>query len=60
MPPVGLSRWRKLVGAVVHEMAEVFPDFFDILYVGFGGFIAVDPEAVLLVKTVVFPTRSKC
>ncbi len=50
VPPIGLARWGEFVGAVVHEMTEVFPDFGDVLDVGIGGFVAVDPEAVFLVE----------
>jgi len=40
-------------------MAEVFPDFSDVLYAGFGGFVAVDPEAVFLVQTAIRSARGE-
>jgi len=40
-------------------VAEVFPDFGDVLDAGFGGFVAVDPEAILLVKAAVLSARGK-
>jgi hypothetical protein len=44
---------------VVHEVAEVFPDFGDVLDAGFGRFVAVDPEAILLVKAAVLSARGE-
>ncbi len=40
---------------MVHEVAEVFPHFGDMLDARFGGFVAVDPEAVFLMQAAVFP-----
>jgi len=59
VPPVGFAGRGELVRAVIHEVAEIFPDFGDILDVGVGGFIAVDPEAILLVKAAVFSARGE-
>ncbi|GLO46167.1 hypothetical protein PPUN109347_27300 [Pseudomonas putida] len=59
VPPVGFARWGKFVRAVVHEVAEVFPDFCDVLDVGLGGFVAVDPEAILLVQAAVLSARGE-
>ncbi|MCY1426469.1 hypothetical protein D9M71_422900 [compost metagenome] len=59
VPPVGFAGRRELVWAVVHEMAQVFPHFGNVLDVGLGGFIAVDPQAVFLVKAAVFPARGE-
>ena len=59
VPPIGFTRWGEFVGTVVHEVTEVFPYFGDMLDAGFGGFVAVDPEAVLLVKAAVFPARGE-
>ena len=59
VPPVGFAGRRELVWAVGHEVAEVFPDFGDVLYTGFGGFVAVDPQAVFLVEGSVFPARGE-
>ena len=53
VPPVGFAGRGKFVRAMVHEVAEVFPYFGDMLDVGVGGFVAVDPEAVFLVEAAV-------
>ena len=50
VPPVGFAGLGEFVEAVVHEVAQVFPDFGDVLNVGFGGFVAIDPEAVFLME----------
>ena len=54
VPPVGFTRRREFGGAVVHEVAKVFPDFGDVFDAGFSGFIAVDPEAIFLVEAAIF------
>jgi len=40
-------------------VAQVFPHFGDVLDAGFGGGIAVDPEAVFLMKAAVFSARGE-
>ncbi|ERL02701.1 hypothetical protein O999_17475 [Pseudomonas putida LF54] len=55
VPPVGFTGRGEFVRAVVHEVAQVFPHFGDMLDAGFGGFVAVDPEAVFLMQAAVFP-----
>ncbi|BAW22786.1 Uncharacterized protein KF715C_ch22130 [Pseudomonas putida] len=59
VPPVGFAGWGEFVRAVGHEVSEVFPDFSDVLYAGFGGFVAVDPEAVFLVETAIRSARGE-
>ena len=59
VPPVGFAGRGKFVRAVVHELAQVFPYFSDVLDVGIGGFVAVDPEAVFLVEAAVGSARGK-
>ncbi|MOA68784.1 hypothetical protein D3C78_1965730 [compost metagenome] len=41
--PVGFVAWGELVWAVVHEVAQVFPGFGDVLDVRLGRFVTVDP-----------------
>ncbi|GLO14531.1 hypothetical protein PPUJ20028_31140 [Pseudomonas putida] len=59
VPPVGFAGWGEFVGAVGHEVAQVFPDFGDVPDAGFGGFVAVDPEAVFLVEAAVCSARGE-
>ena len=59
VPPVGFAGRGELVRAVVHEVAEIFPDFGNVLDAGFGGFVAVDPEAILLIEAAVRPARGE-
>ncbi|MNP25247.1 hypothetical protein D3C76_1180450 [compost metagenome] len=59
VPPIGLAGRRKLVRTVVHEMAEVLPHLGDVLDAGFGGVVAVDPEAVFLVEAAIRTARGE-
>ena len=59
VPPVGFAGRGEFVRAVGHEMTEVFPDFSDVFDAGFGGFVAVDPEAVFLVETAIRSARGE-
>jgi hypothetical protein len=60
VPPVGFAGRREFGWAVVHEVAKVFPDFGDVFDAGFGGFVAVGPEAIFLMEAAVFSTGGEC
>ena len=59
VPPVGFTGRGEFVRAVVHEVAQVFPYLGYMLDAGFGGFVAVDPEAVFLVEATVCSARGE-
>ncbi|MBK4995133.1 hypothetical protein IAE39_003307 [Pseudomonas sp. S37] len=59
VPPVGFAGRWEFVRAVIHEMAEVLPDFGNVFDAGLGGFVAVDPQAVFLVEGAVSSARGE-